>query len=274
MFLGSRGVANFDLTLNLREGAHHSGNWGGLLRNPGTVLANAIASLVDGRGRILVAALRPPAIPANVRAALVDLQFGGDPGDPAVDADWGEPGLTPGERVIAWNTLEVLAYRSGNPDFPVNAIPASAKATMHMRFVVGTDVFDVAGVVRAHLAAHGFADIEVSQPVVMAATRLNPDDPWVRFALASIESSTGKVPALLPNLGGSLPNEVFADILGLPTVWVPHSYPACSQHAPDEHLLAPVVREALQLMTGLFWDLGEQAATLPRRTTAPVREVV
>ena len=30
VFLGSRGVANFDLTLNLREGAHHSGNWGGL----------------------------------------------------------------------------------------------------------------------------------------------------------------------------------------------------------------------------------------------------
>jgi hypothetical protein len=48
-------------------------------------------------------------------------------------------------------------------------------------------------------------------------------------------------------------------------VWVPHSYAACSQHAPDEHLLAPVVREALQMMAGLFWDLGEQAAALPRR---------
>ncbi len=265
VFLGSRGVANFDLTLNLREGAHHSGNWGGLLRNPGTVLANAIACLVDGRGRILVEALRPPPIPTNVRAALADLQFGGDPGDPAVDADWGEPGLTPGERVIAWNTLEVLAMRTGNPDFPVNAIPPSAKVTMHMRFVVGTDVSDVQGVVRAHLARHGFADIELSQPVVMAATRLDPDNAWVRFTLASIERSTGRVPALLPNLGGSLPNDVFADILGLPTVWVPHSYPACQQHAPDEHLLAPVVREALQLMTGLFWDLGDQAAVLPRR---------
>ena len=54
MFLGSRGVANFELVLNAREGGHHSGNWGGLLRNPGTVLANAIASLVDGCGRILV----------------------------------------------------------------------------------------------------------------------------------------------------------------------------------------------------------------------------
>ena len=265
VFLGSRGVANFDLTLTLREGAHHSGNWGGLLRNPGTVLANAIACLVDGRGCIRVPGLRPPPIPANVRAALAGMEFGGDAGDPAVDTDWGEPGLSPAERVIAWNTLEVLAYRTGNPDFPVNAIPASAKATMHMRFVVGTDTTALAAVVRQHLAAHGFGDIEVSEPVIMAATRLDPDNAWVRFALASIERSTGKTPALLPNLGGSLPNDVFACILGLPTVWVPHSYPACSQHAPDEHLLVPVVREALQLMAGLYWDLGDQAGTLPRQ---------
>ncbi len=267
VFLGSRGVANFDLTLTLRAGAHHSGNWGGLLRNPGTVLANAIASMVDGRGRILIQALRPPPIPANVKAALRDLHFGGDPGDPAVDADWGEPGLTPAERVIAWNTLEVLACRTGNPDFPVNAIPPAAKAAMHMRYVVGTDVSRLREQVLAHLAARGFADIEVSEPEGMAATRLDPDNAWVRFALASIERSTGKAPALLPNLGGSLPNDVFADILGLPTVWVPHSYPACSQHAPDEHLLAPVAREALVLMAGLYWDLGEQAAMLPRRAT-------
>ena len=265
VFLGSRGVANFDLSLRLRDGGHHSGNWGGLLRNPGTVLANAIASMVDQRGRILVDALRPPPIPANVRAALQGVRFGGDPGDPEVDPDWGEPGQTPAERVIAWNTLEVLAMVTGNPEHPVNAIPPTAKATMHMRFVVGTPVSDIAGVVRAHLQARGFADIEVSEPVVMHATRLDPDNAWVRFALASIERSAGKTPTLLPNLGGSLPNDVFADILGLPTVWVPHSYPAFSQHAPDEHLLAPVVREALGLMTGLFWDLGEQAATLPRR---------
>jgi acetylornithine deacetylase/succinyl-diaminopimelate desuccinylase-like protein len=265
VFLGSRGVANFELTLTLREGGHHSGNWGGLLRNPGTVLANAIASMVDGQGRIMVDALRPPPIAANVRAALKDLHFGGDPGDPAVDADWGEPGLSPAERVIAWNTLEVLAYRTGNPDFPVNAIPHTAKAHMHMRFVVGTDVSDVAGVVRVHLEKHGFGDVEVSAPTVMAATRLDPDNAWVRFVLASIEKSTGQAPALLPNLGGSLPNDVFADILGLPTVWVPHSYPACNQHAPNEHVLLPVMREALVLMTGLFWDLGDQAATLPRK---------
>ena len=262
VFLGSRGVVNFDLTLHCREGGHHSGNWGGLLRNPGTVLANAIACLVDAQGRLQVEALKPPPIPENVRTALRGLTFGGDPGDPAVDENWGEPGLTPAERVIAWNTMEVLAYRTGNPDHPVNAIPPHAKATMHMRFVVGTDVAHLREHVRAHLDRHGFGDIEVGPATVMAATRLDPDNAWVRFAMDSIRRTTQQDPVLLPNLGGSLPNDVFADILGLPTVWVPHSYAGCSQHAPNEHMLAPVVRQALELMTGLFWDLGEQAATL------------
>ncbi|MDE2613043.1 MAG: M20 family metallopeptidase [Burkholderiales bacterium] len=269
VFLGSRGVANFELALTLRAGGHHSGNWGGLLRNPATVLVNAIASMVDGRGRILVSALRAPPIPANVRAALAGIEFGGDAGDPEIDRDWGEPDLTPAERVIAGNTLEVLAMVSGNPQQPVNAIPPSARATLHMRHVVGTaacrDAATLQATIRTHLAEHGFADVDVGEPTLTAATRLAPDNPWVRWALASIEHTTAKAPVLLPNLGGSLPNDVFADILGLPTLWVPHSYPACSQHAPDEHLLVPVAREALEIMTGLFWDLAEQAAKLPRR---------
>jgi hypothetical protein len=46
-------------------------------------------------------------------------------------------------------------------------------------------------------------------------------------------------------------------------VWIPHSYAACSQHAPDEHLLAPVARDALRLMAGVMWDLGEVKGRVP-----------
>jgi hypothetical protein len=67
-------------------------------------------------------------------------------------------------------------------------------------------------------------------------------------------------PAILPNLGGSLPNDIFSELLGLPTIWVPHSYAACSQLAPNEHMLGPLAREGLRLMAGLFWDLGETSA--------------
>ena len=265
VFLGSRGVANLDLLLQCREGGHHSGNWGGLLRNPGTVLANAIASLVDGRGVIRVPGLRPPPLPAAVRAALVDIAVGGGPGDPDIDRQWGEPGLTSTERVFGWNALEVLAMGCGNPAQPVNAIPAQARATVQLRFVVGTEAGRIREHLLAHLAANGFGDIQVSEPVTMAATRLDPDNAWVRLALQSLQASTGIKPALLPNLGGSLPNDVFADILGLPTVWVPHSYPACSQHAPNEHVLPALMRQGLAMSAALLWAVGEQAAALPRR---------
>ncbi len=257
VFLGTRGAAAFTLRVPLRERSYHSGNWGGLLRNPATTLVNALSCLVDGRGRILVPGLRPPAIPANVRAALRAIEVGGSPGDPDIDLDWGEPGLTPAERLVGWNSLEVLSLAAGNPDVPINAIPGSAHAHCQLRFVVGTDIDGAFDAVREHLDRHGYPMVEVEPGQIMYASRTDPDDPWVRFTLDSLARTAGDEPALLPNLGGSLPNDVFTDDLGLPTIWIPHSYPACAQHAPDEHLLAPVARQALQLMAGLFWDLGE-----------------
>jgi acetylornithine deacetylase/succinyl-diaminopimelate desuccinylase-like protein len=257
VFLGSRGAADFTLRVPLRDRSYHSGNWGGLLRNPATVLASAIACLVDGRGQILVPALRPPPVPGPVRDALSVIPVGGGADDPDIDDDWGEPGLTRAERVFGWNTLEVLALAAGNPDAPVGAIPGSAHAHCQLRFVVGTTIAGLGPAVRAHLDRHGFTMVAVETGLVTNATRTDAQDQWVRFALDSLERTGGVPPALLPNLGGSLPNDAFADVLGLPTIWIPHSYPACAQHAPDEHLLAPLARQALQLMAGLFWDLGE-----------------
>jgi acetylornithine deacetylase/succinyl-diaminopimelate desuccinylase-like protein len=99
--------------------------------------------------------------------------------------------------------------------------------------------------------------IEVTGQQRFGASRTDVDSPWVSWAANSIRKTTGKPPAILPNIGGSLPNGVFAEGLGLPTIWVPHSYPGCSQHAPDEHILLPLTEEALAIMAGLFWDLGE-----------------
>ncbi|HEX4706005.1 MAG TPA: peptidase dimerization domain-containing protein, partial [Pseudonocardiaceae bacterium] len=266
VFLGTRGTASFTLRVALRERAYHSGNWGGLLRNPATVLASAIASVVDGRGRILVPGLRPPAIPENVRAALSTIPIGGDTDDPDVDEGWGEPGLTAAERLIGWNTLEILSLAAGNPDTPISAIPGSAHAHCQLRFVVGTDVDNLADALRAHLDQHGYQLVDIEPGLVMRATRTDPDDPWVRFAMASLaRTDDGTPPILVPNLGGSLPNDAFADELGMCTIWIPHSYPACAQHAPNEHLLAPLARQALGLMAGLFWDLGDRVSQQDRR---------
>ncbi|MBB4185747.1 putative FMN-binding regulatory protein PaiB [Sinorhizobium terangae] len=105
---------------------------------------------------------------------------------------------------------------------------------------------------RRHFDRHGFSHVRITQSsdAVFRATRLDPRHPWVRWTGDSIVRTTGKKPAILPN-------DIFSDILELPTVWVPHSYPGCSQHAPNEHLPLLIARGGLALMAGIYWDLGE-----------------
>jgi len=215
MFMGSRGGMTFDLLIETHEGAHHSGNWGGLLADPAMILAHALACITDVRGQIKVPEWRPNSLTDNVRAALHDLPVEGSEG-PAVELEWGEESLTPAERVLGWNSFAVLAMICGEPEAPVNAISGWAKATCQLRFVVGTDPKEIVPALRRHL---------------------------------------------------DLPNDSFVDILGVPTIWVPHSYRGCSQHAPNEHVLKPVCRDALRVMAGLFWDIGEGKTPLARRPT-------
>ena len=262
LFLGCRGGIRIHLDVNLREGGHHSGNWGGVLANPATILASAIASLVDSRGRMQLDALKPPPLSNRIRAALADVEVKPMADEPALSENWGEEGLSAAERLYAWNTLEVLAMSSGNIEKPANAIPGRASAVLQLRFVVGTRVDNIADAIRAHLHARGFPMVEVSATQRFAASRTDLDSPWINWTAESIRKTTGKAPAVLPNFGGSLPNDVFTDILKIPTMWVPHSYPGCSQHAPDEHILLSVTEEALGIMAGLFWDLGELKAPL------------
>jgi acetylornithine deacetylase/succinyl-diaminopimelate desuccinylase-like protein len=257
IFLGCRGGLRIHLDVDLRDGGHHSGNWGGVLANPATILASAIASLVDERGRLLLDELKPPPISPDIRAMLADVKVEPTSDEPELSADWGEEGLSPAERLYAWNTLEVLAISAGNIKHPANAIPGQAQAVLQLRFVVGTRVEQVVGVIQRHFDRGGFRMVRVRAAQGFAASRTDLGSPWIDWVRRSIRRTTGKEPAVLPNFGGSLPNDVFSEVLGLPTIWLPHSYPGCSQHAPDEHILESVTAEALGIMAGLFWDLGE-----------------
>jgi hypothetical protein len=91
-----------------------------------------------------------------------------------------------------------------------------------------------------------------------AATRTEPNHPWVKFVADSLRRSSNAKPAIVPQMGGSICNDVFTDVLGMPTIWIPHSYASCSQHAPDEHILMPLSRSAIEVMAGLYWDIGER----------------
>lgn len=121
----------------------------------------------------------PDAMPASVKRALADVVVDPGPDGPEINDWWGARGLTQAEKVFSWNTFEVLAMVSGNPERPVSAVPPRAKAHRQIRFTVDKD----------------------------------PD-------------------TFLPAL------QKFLD-------------------EKDEHVLDFIIQEGLQIMTGIFWDMGE-----------------
>ena len=259
MKLGARGGVAFDLVVKLRDHAHHSGHWGGVLTDPGFVLAHAMASIVTPKGRILVDGWTPKEIPPAVKRAIGALVFEAIEGLPEADPDWGEPGLTTGEKIFGWTSVIVLAALTGHPDAPTNAVQGEARARLQVRHTADVRGADIVPALRRHLDAHGFQQVELIPLVerdMFGASRTDPDDPWVRVVAESMTRTAGRAPNIVPSSSGSNPSDMFKEELGLPVIWIPNSYAGCNQHGPDEHALAPLLREGLGLMAGLWWDIG------------------
>jgi len=262
MSLGARGAQNFDLICELREGGHHSGNWGGALTDPAIVLAHAISVITSPTGEILVPEWRPPALSQEVREALALVTLDGGASGPEINPDWGEPGLTSSENVYAWNSFAVLAMKAGNPEHPVNAIAPWARAHCQLRYIAGTNRDDILPALQRHFDNYGINGVTIAPPppgnaAGFNASRTELDHPWADWVRGSLARTTNSQISVIPQTGGSICNDLFTDLLQIPAIWVPHSYPGCQQHAPDEHILMSLSRNAIELMTGLYWDLGQ-----------------
>ncbi|MBN9887193.1 M20/M25/M40 family metallo-hydrolase [Salipiger abyssi] len=257
--LGTRGGIAVDLIVNLRAGSHHSGHWGGLLKDPAVILAHALSTVISRDGRILVEGWRPKDVPESVREASRKVQVKTLPGTPEPEPDWGEPGMSRSERIYAWNSAIVLAMISGQPENPVGAVSGFAKARIQLRHTVDTRAEDVAPALRRHLEEQGFPEVEVelvSERDMFPPSRTDPENPWVQKVAASMETTMGKAPNIIPTIGASGPSEYFKETLGTPVMWLPQSYGGCGQHGPDEHGLIELYDDGLAMMAGIFWDFG------------------
>jgi acetylornithine deacetylase/succinyl-diaminopimelate desuccinylase-like protein len=256
---GTRGTFHFDLSLALRPGGVHSGHWGGLTRDPAILLSHALGTIMDRHGKILVRGWLPQnGVPASVRQVLANCPVGGGGEAATIDENWGEPGLTSAEKIYGWNSFIVLALISGRPENPVNAVAPNATAHCQIRYTVDTDPATFEPALRKHLNENGFENVEIKNAGVrMPASRTDPYHPWVRWTVASMEKTLGRHVQVIPNASGGLPGDVFVDHLGVPLVWVPHSYNGCKQHGPDEHFLIATAREGIAAFAGIWWDLGE-----------------
>ena len=259
IFLGARGGHPIDLVVELREGGHHSGNWGGLLANPGIILAHALACITDARGTILRAGVAAAAAavgaaqPRRSRGRRRRQRPDASTRIGASRSSRRPSACSAGTASRCWHSPPARRNGRSTPFPAMRGRTASCATWSEPRpttsFRRCAAISTATALPRSRCAS--------AAPVSSRRAGSIPTIPGSVSPPARSRRRPAGKPTILPNLGASLPNDSFIDVLGLRTIWVPHSYAGCSQHAPDEHLLAPIAREGLGAMAGLFWDIGE-----------------
>jgi acetylornithine deacetylase/succinyl-diaminopimelate desuccinylase-like protein len=128
-------------------------------------------------------------------------------------------------------------------------LPGKAVAKMDLRLVPDMTAAEALASLKAHLAKHGFADIDVHMSGGYDPTTTAADAQIIR-ASAAVYHRNGIDPVLLPRLAGSWPGYVFTgDPLRLPAghFGLGHGNGA---HAPDEYYVIESANPKVQGMDG------------------------
>jgi acetylornithine deacetylase/succinyl-diaminopimelate desuccinylase-like protein len=128
-------------------------------------------------------------------------------------------------------------------------LPGKAVAKMDLRLVPDMTAAEALASLKAHLAKHGFADIDVHMSGGYDPTTTAADAQIIR-ASAAVYRKNGIDPVLLPRLAGSWPGYVFTgDPLRLPAghFGLGHGNGA---HAPDEYYVIESTNPKVQGMDG------------------------
>jgi acetylornithine deacetylase/succinyl-diaminopimelate desuccinylase-like protein len=115
-------------------------------------------------------------------------------------------------------------------------LPHRAVAKLDMRLVPDMTAADTLAKLKAHLAAHGFDDIEVNMSGGYDPTQTDPDSALIKSQLATYRS-LGADPQLWPRSAGSWPGYIFTNPpLSLPAGHFGMGH-GTGAHAPDEYYL-------------------------------------
>jgi acetylornithine deacetylase/succinyl-diaminopimelate desuccinylase-like protein len=128
-------------------------------------------------------------------------------------------------------------------------LPHKAVAKIDMRLVPDMTATDTLAKLKAHLAKHGFGDIEVNMSGGYDPTQTDPDSKLIKTQLATYRK-LGLDPQLWPRSAGSWPGYVFTDApLSLPAGHFGLGH-GTGAHAPDEYYLIESTNPKIQGLDG------------------------
>jgi acetylornithine deacetylase/succinyl-diaminopimelate desuccinylase-like protein len=258
--IGMRGMTDCQIDLHGPDVDLHSGSFGGAVPNPLHVMSELLAGLHDADGRITVPGFYDRVQPLSDRERELIAKL------PYDETAWldnaqsraaaGESGYSTLERVWARPTCEINGMWGGytGPGHKT-IIPSDAHAKLSFRLVADQDPLEVQDQLRTYVEASTPDGITATLHFYGQGVRpcLTPlDHPALQAVNRAMATAFG-TEVLYTREGGSGPEADLADVLEAPVVFLGVGLPSDRIHAPNEHVVFPL------LLTGAvaaahLWD--------------------
>ncbi|MFS4416233.1 M20/M25/M40 family metallo-hydrolase [Maribacter sp. 2307ULW6-5] len=251
---GCRGITRMSITTYGPLKAQHSGHYGNYAPNPGFQLAQLLAGMKDGEGRVTIEGYYDGIVLDDATLAVLKSVPDNEEGI-AQKLAFKTPEKVGGyyQEALQYPSLNIRGLGSGWIGEKARTIvPASATAELDLRLVPETDGNRLKALVKEHIASQGFHMVtetptvqerlaheklvKVTEGPVTDAFRTALDDPHGQFLVNTLANAFGQDVVQIRIMGGTVPIAPFINELKIPAFVVPMVNPDNNQHSPNENL--------------------------------------
>lgn len=262
--LGMKGLLYVELSVREASRDAHS-SLAVIIKNPAWRLVEVLKTLRNPSGRILIKGWYEDVLPFSRqdlhllrKEPLDERAFKEEYG--VREFVNGKSGLGVKKALAGEPTCNIAGIVSGYTMRGAKTVlPAEAVVKIDFRLVPMMDPKTQLARLRAHLKSSGFSDVKVKVYHGEAASRTDPDDPFVRQVMAAAKESFGKFTVNISNAGTG-PMHSFAKILGAPCVSIGSTYVFSRIHSPNEFARLDLLKKATKCMCLIIDKFSAQPA--------------
>jgi acetylornithine deacetylase/succinyl-diaminopimelate desuccinylase-like protein len=261
--LGMKGLLYVELSAKESVRDAHS-SLAVIIKNPAWRLVEALKTLRDSSGRILIKDWYKEVVPfTKSDIKLLDREPFDESGFKA------EYGIR--EFVNAKRGLEVKKALAGDPTCNIaglvsgytlegakTVLPASALVKIDFRLVPKMDPKKQLARLKRHLREKGFPDIKVKVFHGEAAARTDPNDPFVAQVRDAAKKSFGDYIINVSNAGTG-PMHSFVNILKAPCISIGSTYMFARIHSPNEFARVDLLKKTTKCMCLIIDNFSKRA---------------
>ena len=236
--LGMKGLLYVELSVreSIRD-AHSS--FATIIKNPAWRLINALKTLRDSEGKILIDGWSDDIIPLSQNDLKIIRKEPFDAND--FKKEYGikkfvgdKNAFEAKKALVAGPTCNIAGIESGyTGDGAKTVLPSTAKVKIDFRLVPNMDPKKQIKLLKLHLKRTGFDDVSIKILNAEAAARTSTDEEIVDIVCDSAKKIFGEYILNISNAGTG-PMHAFVDVLGAPCVSIGSSFIFCRMHSPNE----------------------------------------